>query len=339
MNISNGTKSRWKIILATILVVFCMLLSSCAEKTQEDKIYRVGILSGADPFVSIAEGFKVKMTELGYVEGENIIYDAQRTNFEPDREQQILQKFVDDKVDLIFTSPSEPTVAAKTITQGTDIPVVFALAGIEGNNLVNSVRQPGGHVTGVRFPGPRNTGKRLEILHELVPEAKRVYIIYDSNYPNANSSLEVLRSTSLSLGLILVEDPIETLEDFHAALQVRAASDDIGIDAILIMPDLVSHSPDGFGAILKFANEHKIPVGGDMDFTADLGAIFGYAAKNNEIGESVAVIADKILKGTPAGTIPIVTPVDYLRINYKVAQELGIEVPEGLLARADKIIR
>ena len=81
-----------------------------------------------DALAGIADSFKAKMTELGYIEGKNIAYDIQKTNFEPDKEQQILKKFVDDKVDLIFTFPTEVSLAAKTATQGTGIPVVFSFS-------------------------------------------------------------------------------------------------------------------------------------------------------------------------------------------------------------------
>lgn len=289
--------------------------------------------------LDIADGFKVKMTELGYVEGENIVYDLHKLNADPAGEQRVARKFVEDKVDLILSFPTEPTIAAKAATQGTGIPIVFVMAGIEGTNVVESVSKPGGNITGSRFPGPESTVKRLEILHELVPQAKRVYIIYDPNYPTVPHALEQLRPTASSLGLTLVEDQVNNLDEFKTALQKRAALDDIGVDAILIMPEVLSQTPEGFEALLKFANEHKLPLGGTMESTVYAGAVFSFATSSVELGMLVAPLADKILKGTPAGTIPVVTPVASLRINYKVIQELGLNVPEGLLSRADEIIR
>ena len=159
-------KTKKQLILVFILIVaVCVFLGGCGEKKQ--KMYRVGILSGADPFINITDGFKAKMAELGYVEGKNISYDFQKLNVNPVGEKRAAEKFVQDKVDLIFAFPTEPALAAQAATQGTDIPVVFAMAGIEGNNLVESVSKPGGNVTGLRFPGPELTVKRLELLHEL----------------------------------------------------------------------------------------------------------------------------------------------------------------------------
>ena len=106
------------------------------------------------------------MTELGYTEGKNIVYDVQKTNVDIDAYKKITQKFVQDKVDLIFVFPTEAAMEAKAATQGTNIPVVFDLAftDVKGIDLINSVREPGGNITGVRFPSVDIASKRLEIL-------------------------------------------------------------------------------------------------------------------------------------------------------------------------------
>jgi len=326
-----------QILFLTLLVAIFTLLSSCGKKTQ--KVYHVGIVSGAEPFANIADGFKTKMTELGYIEGKNIVYDFQKLNADPAGEKRVAGKFVADKVDMIFAFPTEPAVAAKAAAQGTDIPVVFALAGIEGNNLVESVLKPGGNITGVRFPGPEITAKRLEILHELAPQVKRIYLIYDPNYPNTRSSLDSLHKTAPSLGMTLVEDTVSNIKELQAALQARAALDDIGIDAIFIMPEILTQSPEGWAMIIMFANEHKLPVGGGMVYTAEHGAVFSVVPDSVEMGTLAATLADKIFKGTPAGTIMVVTPQSQLWLNYKAIQELGLTVNEGLLSKAEKIIR
>jgi len=335
MNQSKQIKSRRRIVLTAFLIMACVFISGCGEKTE--KVYRVGIVSGARAFIKIADGFKAKMTELGYIEGKNIVYDLHELEDDPAGEKRVARKFVEDKVDLIFAFPTGPSFTAKAAAQGTNIPVVFALAGIEGNNLVESVPKPGRNITGVRFPGLESIVKRLDILHELVPKANRIYIIYDHNYPNAPTAIEQLRSETRNMDLTLVEDPVNNLEELQAALQKRAASDDIGIDAILIMPEILTQTSEGFREILKFANEHKVPIAGSM--ASDVGAVFSYSPDAFEMGILAAIQADKIFKGTAAGTIMVVTPSLYLRLNYKVIKELGLDVSEGLLSRAKEIIR
>ena len=317
-------------------IVMGLLAIACNSKP---KVYHVGILSGLDFFADTADGFKARMTELGYVEGKNIVYDFQKVNANPAGEQEVIKKFVEAKVDLIFAFPTNSAMEAKAGTQKTKIPVVFANAGIEGNNLIESVRQPGGNITGVRFPASEISLKRLELLHELVPAAKRIYAPYDKNYPGILFTAEVLRKSAPAMGLILVEVPVADMEGLKADLKARSLSKDRGMDAILIMPTLLTAGPEGFDAINQFAVQHKLAVGGSTDNNADAGAVFSYIPQNIDMGRLAAPLADKILKGTSAGTIPVVTPEACLRLNYKVAQKLGLKVPEDLLSLASEIIR
>jgi putative ABC transport system substrate-binding protein len=110
-------------------------------------------------------------------------------------------------------------------------------------------------------------------------------------------------------------------------------------DGILLLPEALSQSPSGTGVIINFSNKYHIPVGGGVPYTLDLGAIFSFDHEDFEMGELAAQVADKILKGVPAGTIPLVTPEIVLSINYRAAQNIGLTVPEGMLAMANEIIR
>ena len=166
-SLNRRTRNYWRVI--TIFTILSMLLAGCGSKTP--KVYHIGILSGLDFVADISDGFKSKMAEFGYVEGTNVVYDIQKTNFDMDAYRNILQKFVADKVDLILVFPTEASMEAKSATQGTNIPVLFTFALIEGMGIVDSVREPGGNITGVRYPGPEIALKRFEILMELVPHA------------------------------------------------------------------------------------------------------------------------------------------------------------------------
>jgi putative ABC transport system substrate-binding protein len=337
MSSSKQISFGWQILLLISLVVGCVLLSGCGKKTQ--KVYRVGILCSFEPFINIADGFKAKMTDLGYIEGKNIVYDLQIAHMDPEKERRAAKKFVEDKVDLIFAFSTEASITAKSATRRTDIPVVFAMAGIEGNNLIDSVSEPGGNITGVRYPGPDLVVKRFEFLRELAPQVKRLYIPYNPNYPTCLPSLIALRPVASSLGIMLVEDPVANIEELRTALEKQAKSADISIDAIQILPENLTQSPDGWAMISKFAKEHKLPLVGSALSSADNGGIFSYCVDFFEVGQQAAPIADKILKGTPAGSIMVVTPPTHLRLNYKVIKELELEVSECLLSKADEIIR
>lgn len=334
-NSPNRTPHPWFILIW--LVVIILLVTGCSNAQASPKVYRVGVLSSQDFFAATTDGFKAKMTNLGYKEGQNIIYDVQKTNVDAVAEEKILKKFVDDKVDLIFVFPTEAALEAKAATQGTDIPVVFANVMVEGANLVESLRQPGGNITGVRFPSVEQSVKRLEILHQLIPQAKRVWVAYLKDYPMVPPQLEVLRPAAVSMGITLVEVPVTRPADIQADLQARSVAKDIGLDAILLMVEPVALTPEGFGLISKFADEHRVPIGGALVSEGDQGAVFGWTSDNVEAGKLAAPLADQILKGAPAGTIPVVSPEGHLVINYKVAQKLGLTLPEGLLSQAVEV--
>ncbi len=328
------TKSSRTILIGAILIF--LFLCGCSPKPR---VYRIGILSGADTFMNITDGFKAKMTELGYKEGANVNYDFQKLDTDPVNERRIAEKLIANKVDLILAFPTEPALIAKTAALKAGIPVVFAMGTIEETGLVESVRHPGGNITGVRFNGPDLLVKEFEILLELAPHTKRVWIIYDTKYPAGISTMEVLRPFAVSKKVVLVETHVGNKEDLDATLKARARLNDTGIDAIKMIPDIVTLTPDGFELICKFAMEHRIPISGGILSNADQGGFFSYMPDYHSIGKQAASLVDKILKGSPAGTIPVVSPEPYLRINYKTAQRLGLNVPEDLLSQANEVIR
>jgi putative ABC transport system substrate-binding protein len=337
----NGNKfqrkiGKWYTFLA-LIVVMGVLLSGCG--TQKPKVYRVGILSGLGFVADITDGFKAGMAELGYVEGENITYDVQTTEFDMAVYQSILNKFVADKVDLIVVFPTEASVEAKIATQGTDIPVVFTFALIEGMGLVDSVREPGGNITGVRYPGPDIAVKRFEILREMLPEAKRIWIPYQRDYPIVASQLEVLYPVAEAAGVTLIEFPASSPAELEAELAARAQQDDVGMDAIMFIVEPLAVTPDDYVVIGKFAYEHKIPLGGAFMSVGGYDSIYGVNVKSYDTGLLAAPLADKIFKGTPAGTIPVVSAENFVQFHFTAAQRLGVTIPEGLLSQADEIVR
>jgi len=140
------------------------------------------------------------------------------------------------------------------------------------------------------------------------------------------------------LGVTLVEAPVISTEGIQADLEARASSDDIGLDAILILSDDLSQTPTGWPLISEFAQKHKVPVSGGVKVMIKTGAVISYVPDYIESGKLAAISAGKILRGSPAGIIPVATSVMSLRINYKQAQKLGLTVPRSLLSLATEII-
>jgi putative tryptophan/tyrosine transport system substrate-binding protein len=332
-----------KVIIAGIVLIVLVCVGAWYHfsegRSKPGKVYHVGILSGLDFFLPTVDGLKQKMTELGYVEGKNITYDLQKTNFEPAKEQQILNKFVSDKDDLIFTFPTEVSLAAKATTKGTNIPVVFADAYTEGVDLIDSVSKPGGNITGVRFPGAELSIKRLEYIHELLPNAKRIWVAYQKDYPPVPPMMEKVRAAAATMGITLIEVPALGPGDITADLDARSKQTDIGVDAILVVAEPLTIEPGPFAEISKFADDHKLMIADSTIIPGNTGPLFSDFTDSVEVGKQAAVLIDKVFKGIPAGGIPVTSPEDYLRVNYQVAQKIGLPLDEGFLSKATEIIR
>jgi putative tryptophan/tyrosine transport system substrate-binding protein len=243
-------------------------------------------------------------------------------------------------VDLIFVYPTEASMEVKAATQGTNIPVVFDLAftDVPGVNLINSVREPGGNITGVRFPSADIASKRLQILSEMAPTAKRIFVPYLKDYPNVPGQLEVLRPQAESLGVELIEYGAASPDDLQAEMDKYAASSE-GIDAILMIAEPLAITPPFYSILAKYSYEHKIPIGGALITVDGYTPIFGLLPDAKVTGEQAALMADKIFEGTVAGTIPVITAESTFQIEINAAQQLGVTVPEGLLKQADNIVR
>lgn len=339
-NIADHTiKNRIRYIFSVLITVIIgvYLFNGCTMRKA--KVYRVGIVSGLEGFNTIADGFIEKMTSLGYIEGKNIEYDYRKLNDDPIEEEISIKKFINDGVDIILAFPSRPAKTAKTLTQGTNIPVVFAGASIEGINLVENQRQPGENITGVRFPTPEMTAKRLEILLDIAPHITRVLIFFDPTYPSYIPARKALDEMANTLDVTLVDKPVSSLNDIHLSLQELEESSNINFDAIFLMPDLITGSAPAWDTIEPFADKHNLPLIGTMEYSLQGTGLFILNSSHYEIGYLAADIVDKILRGTPAGNIPVATPNLNLFINYRQAQKLGLTVPEGLLKQAYKVIR
>jgi putative ABC transport system substrate-binding protein len=336
MTIKSNRRKIWAML--TWVIVLILLLSGCGS-LQKPQQYKVGMLLGLDFIAPIAEGFKAGMTELGYVEGENVVYDIQITGFDLANYQTILKKFVAEEVDLIVVSPTEATIEAKKIAEGTDIPVVFTFAFTEGMGIIDSVREPGGNITGVRFPGVDITLKRYEIMRAIAPDAKQLWIPYQRGYPIVAPQLEALKPLAEAEGVTLIEFPADNAAELQAELDRLSAAEDVGMDAIFFVVEPLTVAPDAFAMVATFAHEHKLPLGGVYNTTGEYASIFGVNVDFVECGRLAAPLADKVLKGTIAGTIPAVSPQNFIQIDYKTAEEFGLTVPDGLLKQADEIIR
>jgi len=332
-------------ILSLTLLVGAILVAGCLSTGQEKnsssgKVWHVGVLSGMAFFADTEDGFREKMAELGYTEGKNIIYDSRKmVGFDQPAYQSALKDFRDNKVDLVLVFPTEASQEAKAAMKGTGIPVVFANVFTEDTGLIESVRQPGGDITGVRWGGPDLALQRYEIMRELVPGATRMLIPYLRAYPTTTSQLVALRTAASADGITLVEIPVDNATELAAELARQSGSISGKDTVMLAIAEPLFVTPDTFAVISEFADDHAIPAGGPFMSVHGHETVFGLTPRSIPQGRQAAVLADKIFRGTPAGEIPVITADNYFQLNYRQAQKLGIPVSEGLLSRADEIIR
>lgn len=339
MTKNRGRQKRNWVVVGILLAALAALLSGCGGDDTPD-MYRVGVLSGVDAFSSTIDGFQAEMAELGYTEGENIAYDVQAAGGDGEKMKEIAAQFVADEVDLILTTTTGGVKAAKAATADTGIPVVFTIVvDPVGGGVVDDLRQPGGNITGVSRPLSGFLSKRVEILLQIAPHVERLWVPYDPDYSTVGVSLPAVREAAASLGVELIETTVSSPEAVLAEIDRLSAMEDPGFDAIQIMPDTAVQNAESWQAILAFANERGLPIVANVVSQVREGALFTISDDNVETGRVAAPMADKILKGTDPGTIPVAFGDPLLFINHKVAEALGLTVGDGLLRQAYEVIR
>jgi putative tryptophan/tyrosine transport system substrate-binding protein len=303
-----------------------------AGAQQAGKLPTIGFL-GADAtaFSPWTAAFVAHLRELGWIENRNIAIEYRWSEGRTERYAEIAAEFVRLKVDVIVTVGSAvPTVVQVT----TAIPIIFAVA-IDpvGNGLVASLAKPGGNVTGLSLQAAHLAGKRLELLREVVPELRRLAIIF--NVGNAQPVLEMreTEAAARTLGIEVVPLEIRRVADFTPAFQALKGNADalyVAIDQLMVA-NLMRILTLALGARLPtiFSTRDFVRGGGFMSYGPSYTERFGRAAD----------YVDKILRGAKPGDIPVEQPTKFeLVVNLITAQALGIEVPATLLARADEVI-
>ncbi|RPJ21187.1 MAG: hypothetical protein EHM35_18545, partial [Planctomycetaceae bacterium] len=250
------------------------------------------------------------------------------------------EKFVADKVDLVFLTTNNAALAARQATDGTDVPVIFTFVIAPAKTgVVESIAQPGGNMTGVLNPLDVFIGKRVEFMLKMDPTAIRLWVPYNPAYPTVTAVLEELHAVVSLLGIELIETEIDAPADVPAALAEFDEAGEPAFDAIIIFPDLTVQEPVAWEAILDYANRHSLPILANTPPQVEAGALFGYFSDNVVTGKQAARLADQILRGTAAGELPVETAEQFLTVNLKVANAFGLELSDDILRQATRVIR
>jgi len=321
---------------AWLLILFALLSSSFAEAQQAGKVPRIGFLDPTSRAVSKAriESFRQGLVKLGYKEGKNIAIDYRFADGESERLNEHAAELIRLNVDIIVTRAIPGAVAAQHATIKT--PIVFVgVADAVAAGLVASLAKPGGNITGLTSLAPELSGKRLEVLRETFPKLARVAVLRNPSNAGDAITWKETEEAAQALGLQLHSLEVRSVKDFENVFESATKADG---QALLTLPDplLQSHRKE----IVDFAAKSRLPgIYPDPEYVA-AGGLMSYAANPVEFYARAASYVDRILKGAKPGDLPVEQPTKFdLVINLKAAKQIGLLIPQKVLARADRVIR
>jgi putative ABC transport system substrate-binding protein len=306
------------------------------EAQQAAKVYRVGVLASStesnfEPSVRI---FRRALNAAGWVEGRNLTLDVRYPGEQYARLQELADELAKLKVDVLATLGTPATLAARRAT--TTIPIVMeSLSDVVSAGLVPNLARPGGNLTGVSGFAPELSGKRLEMIREILPQADRIAVFANRANPVTVSILSATEVAAQQMRMKLHVIDVRQLAQLGTAFEtVRRER----ADALVLVADplLFSARPQ----IIQLAARHRMPTVYETRLFPDAGGLLSYGPLAQERFERMAVYVDRILRGAQPGDLPIEQPTKFeLVINLKTAKALGLTIPQTLLQRADEVIQ
>ena len=313
-----------------------LLAAPLAAEAQQAGTRRIGLLETSSPSparVLLWETLRQRLRELGYLEGQNIAFEFRFGEGKPDRLTGLAAELAGLKVDVIVTSGTPASLAAKQATR--TIPIVMAqLADPVGAGLVASLGRPGGNVTGLTTQDADLGGKRLELLLQVVPRVSHLALLIDETSPGTVLIAKGTQAAAASLGLRLqslgVRDPGELDRAFAAMKEARARALIVESSSMLFT---------WRERLADLALKNRLPTMFAQRAYAQAGGLMAYAADFSDLFRRAATYVDKILKGAKPADLPVEQPTKFdLVINLKTAKALGLTIPPSLLQRADQVI-
>jgi len=322
-----------KNIIGWALCGFLLALDFPAD-AQSTAAQRVGVVLQGGAWYDAVDGFRQGMKELGYVEGKQFVLDIRDSKGDLKAAEEAARTLERDKVKLIYAVTSSVVTAAKKAT--TNVPIVFTVGSDPvAGGLVESFVKPGGRLTGIHFLVKDLTGKRLEILKELLPKLRSVLTIYTPTNRVSKESAELARQEAKRLGLKVVERHVSSVEELRSTLKGLKPYE---ADAFFFLPDSMVSSQ--VQLLIDTANAKKLPTMFQESGLVAKGALASYGQSYYELGLLSARYVQKILAGAQPRDLRIETVEDVeLAINLKTAKQLGLAIRPEILARANKVIK
>ncbi len=325
-------KSKIRNLKWLALCALLFALSVPVEAQEKGKVPSIGYLA---PRGLVPKEFREGLRELGYVEGKNIVIVPRFAEGKSDRFPRFAAELVRLRVDIIVTRSTPAARAAKKAT--TTIPIVMLASGDPvRRGIVASLARPGGNITGlIASAGTSLTGKRMELLKEIVPGISRVAVLWDPRRRNFQRNKKRTVHQAGLLGLKIVSLEVRSPDDLQSAFQ---AATDGGAQGLTTR----RHAPvmRGRKRVVALAMKSRLPaVYGDKIFVKG-GGLMSYGTSWADLYRRQATYVDRILKGAKPGDLPIEQPTKFeMFINLKTAKKIGITIPPEMLYRADKVIK
>ena len=304
-----------------------------AARAQQPTIPVIGFLHGGSQQGQETVAFEQGLGETGYVAGKNVTVEYRWAEGQYDRLLELAADLVRRQVTVITTGTPVAALAAKQAT--TSIPVVFALGSDPvRDGLVASLNQPGGNITGATFFNNLLVAKRMELLHQIAPNTKKIAVLLNPKNVNSefetNDSRMAARALGLELILLRASGADEIDKSFANLVDHRPA-------AMLVSGDVVFTTQRK--QIAELALQYAVPTSSAARLQVVAGGLMSYGASISDTFRQTGNYAGRILKGEKAADLPVMQPTKFdLVINLKTAKALGLEVPPSLIARADEVI-
>ena len=332
--VKTMTKKTICRVLTTITVL--LITAPVAQAQQPAKVPRIGIVT-VQPLSAIAsrhEAFRQGLRELGYVEGKNIVIEYRSAEGKFDRLPALMAEIVRLKVDVILSHGPTTTRAAKQATS--KIPIVMAQDPDPiGNGFVTSLARSGGNITGLSSLTTDLSGKRLELLKEILPKLSRVALFgTSSNQGNAQSQKET-EIAATALGLKVQYLDILRAGEMEGAFQ---AAGNGRAEAVYVLRGPVLNTQRT--QLVRLAAKNRLPATYPTNEYVEDGGLMSYDANSKDLARRAATYVDKILKGAKPADLPVEQPIKFeLVVNLKAAKQISLTIPPNVLVRADRVIK
>jgi len=307
-----------------------------ARAQQPAKIPRIGFMSvGSQALIGARiEAFKQGLRERGYVEGKNIAIEWRFAEGKFERQNEFAAEFVRLQVDAIVTTGARDTRAAKRATN--KIPIIMGQdSDPVANGFIASLAHPGGNITGLSTLAPELSGKRMELLKEVVPQLTRVIVLGSASEPGYVETLKEVEQAAKALHVQVRIVEVTATKDIEAAFK---QIDNERAGAILQLNGGVFSA--GRKQLVSLAAKSRLPMMHTQSEYVDASGLMCYGVNFADLFRRAATYVDKILKGTKPADLPVEQPIKFeFVVNLKTAKQIGLTIPPNVLVRADRVIR